>query len=75
MWNSEFFVDPTASHGDMGQIEKKNILIVISNSGNTHELTNILKFANRYRIKVIGIASNQNSMLLRASDIKFWSLN
>ena len=66
-----FFVDPTgASHGDMGQIEKKDILIVISNSGNTHELTNILKFANRYRIKVIGIASNQNSMLLRASDIK-----
>ena len=66
-----FFVDPTgASHGDMGQIEKKDILIVISNSGNTHELTNILRFANRYRIKVIGVASNQNSMLLRASDIK-----
>ena len=66
-----FFVDPTgASHGDMGQIEKRDILIVISNSGNTSELSNILKFANRFRIKIIGIASNQNSMLLKASDIK-----
>jgi len=66
-----FFVDPTgASHGDMGQIEKKDILIVISNSGNTSELSNILRFANRFRIKIIGIASNQNSMLLKASDIK-----
>ena len=65
------FVDPTgASHGDMGQIEKRDILIVISNSGNTSELSNILKFANRFRIKIIGIASNQNSMLLKASDIK-----
>ncbi len=66
-----FFVDPTGvSHGDAGQIQKKDILIVISNSGNTSELTNLLKFANRFRIKIIGIASNHNSMLLKASDIK-----
>lgn len=66
-----FFVDPTGvSHGDAGQIEKKDLLIIISNSGNTSELTNLLKFANRSRIKIIGIASNQNSMLLKASDIK-----
>ena len=66
-----FFVDPTGvSHGDAGQIEKKDILIIISNSGNTAELTNLLKFANRFRIKIIGIASNSKSMLLRASDIK-----
>jgi len=66
-----FFVDPTGvSHGDAGQIERKDILIVISNSGNTSELTNLLKFANRFRIKVIGIASNSKSMLLKASDIK-----
>ena len=66
-----FFVDPTGvSHGDAGQIEKKDILILISNSGNTSELTNLLKFANRFRIKIIGIASNSNSMLLKASDIK-----
>ena len=68
---SSFFVDPTGvSHGDAGQLEKKDIVIIISNSGNTSELTNLLKFANRNRIKIIGIASNQNSMLLKASDIK-----
>ena len=66
-----FFVDPTGvSHGDAGQIEKKDILIIISNSGNTLELTNLLKYANRFRIRVIGIASNKNSMLLKASDVK-----
>ena len=66
-----FFVDPTGvSHGDAGQIEKKDLLVIISNSGNTSELTNVLKFANRSRVKIIGIASNQNSMLLKASDIK-----
>ncbi len=66
-----FFVDPTGvSHGDAGQIEKKDVLIIISNSGNTAELTNLIKYANRFRIKIIGIASNSNSMLLKASDIK-----
>ncbi len=66
-----FFVDPTGvSHGDAGQIDKRDVLIVVSNSGNTIELTNLLKFANRFRIKIIGIASNKNSMLLKASDIK-----
>ena len=66
-----FFVDPTGvSHGDAGQIEKRDILLIISNSGNTSELTNLIKFANRYRIKIIGIASNSRSMLITASDIK-----
>ena len=66
-----FFVDPTGvSHGDAGQIEKSDILVIISNSGNTAELTNLLKFANRFRIKIIGVASNANSMLLKASDVK-----
>tara|TARA_B100001057_G_scaffold50175_1_gene44707 strand:- start:353 stop:928 length:576 start_codon:yes stop_codon:yes gene_type:complete len=66
-----FFVDPTGvSHGDAGQIEKKDVLIIISNSGNTSELTNLLKFANRFRVKIIGIASNSKSMLLKSSDVK-----
>ncbi len=66
-----FFVDPTGvSHGDAGQIEKKDLLIIISNSGNTTELINLLKFANRSRVKIIGIASNTNSALLKASDVK-----
>ena len=66
-----FFCDPAqALHGDMGQIEKKDILIIFSYSGNTSELTNMLKYANRYRIKIIGVASKSNSLLLKASDVK-----
>ena len=66
-----FFCDPAqALHGDMGQIEKKDILIIFSYSGNTSELTNMLKYANRYRIKIIGVASTPDSILLKASDIK-----
>ncbi len=66
-----FFCHPSeALHGDMGQIEKKDILIIFSYSGNTSELTKMLKYANRYRIKIIGIASKPDSILLKASDIK-----
>ena len=66
-----FFCDPAqALHGDMGQIEKKDLLIIFSYSGNTSELTNMIKYANRFRIKIIGIASKPDSFLLKASDIK-----
>ncbi|MDC1092875.1 KpsF/GutQ family sugar-phosphate isomerase [Pelagibacteraceae bacterium] len=65
------FCDPAqAIHGDMGQIEKKDILIIFSYSGNTSELTNMLKYANRYRIKIVGVASKPDSILLKASDVK-----
>jgi arabinose-5-phosphate isomerase len=66
-----FFCDPAqALHGDMGQIEKKDLLIIFSYSGNTSELTNMIKYANRFRIKIIGVASKSDSLLLKASDIK-----
>ena len=66
-----FFCDPAqALHGDMGQIEKKDILLIFSYSGNTSELNNMLRYANRYRIKIIGVASKPESILLKASDIK-----
>tara|TARA_B100000963_G_scaffold180987_1_gene157296 strand:+ start:398 stop:1375 length:978 start_codon:yes stop_codon:yes gene_type:complete len=66
-----FFCHPSeALHGDMGQIEKKDVLIIFSYSGNTAELTNMLKYANRFRIKTIGIASRSDSILLKASDVK-----
>ena len=65
------FFDPAqAVHGDMGQIEKKDVLIIFSYSGNTKELEGMLKYANRFRIKIIGVASKPNSLLLKASDIK-----
>ncbi len=66
-----FFCDPAqALHGDMGQIEKKDLLIIFSYSGNTTELNNMLKYANRFGIKIIGIASKADSILLKASDVK-----
>ena len=66
-----FFCDPAqALHGDMGQIEKRDLLIIFSYSGNTSELMNMIKYANRFRIKIIGVASKPDSLLLKASDIK-----
>ena len=58
------------SHGDLGSISKKDILILISYSGSTEELKNIIKYANRNRVTLIGIMSKKNSVLYKASDIK-----
>src|SRR6056300_962517 len=59
-----------SSHGDLGSISKKDILILISNSGETSELKNIIQFANRNKILLICIVSKKDSLLYRASDIK-----
>ncbi len=59
-----------ASHGDLGMISKKDILILMSNSGETSELKNIIQFAKRNRILLIGIVSKKDSLLYRNSDIK-----
>ena len=68
---SSFFLSPSeANHGDLGQIDRKDLLLVFSYSGNTTELTNILKYANRFNIKIIGVASKPDSTLIKASDIK-----
>ena len=68
---SSFYLNPgEANHGDLGQIEKKDVLLVFSYSGNTQEITNMLKYANRFNIKIIGIASKKNSLLLKSADVK-----
>jgi len=59
-----------SSHGDLGSITKKDILILISYSGKTSELKNIIQYANRNKIFLIGIMSKKDSILYRASDIK-----
>jgi len=59
-----------ASHGDLGMISRKDVLILISNSGETNELKNIIQFANRNKILLIGIVSKKESILYKASDIK-----
>ena len=58
------------SHGDMGSITKKDILILISYSGNSIELKNIINYANRNKVLLIGITSKKNSDLYKNSDIK-----
>ncbi len=57
------------SHGDLGSITKKDILILISYSGNSVELKNIINYANRNKILLIGITSKKNSDLFKNSDI------
>ena len=59
-----------SSHGDLGSISKKDILILISYSGDTQELKNIIQYANRNRIKLIGIMSKKNSILYKNSNIR-----
>ena len=59
-----------ASHGDLGMISKKDILVMISYSGNTNELKNIIQYANRNKILLISIVSKKDSILYKASDIK-----
>ena len=59
-----------SSHGDLGSISKKDLLILISNSGETSELKNIIQYANRNKILLIGIVSKKESVLYRSSDIK-----
>ena len=60
------------SHGDLGSISKKDVLILFSNSGETQELKPVIEYANRNRITLIGIVSKKNSILFRASDIKLF---
>ena len=66
-----FFLSASnSSHGDLGSITKKDILILISYSGETNELKNIIQYANRNKVLLIGIVSKKDSILYKASDIK-----
>ena len=60
------------SHGDLGSISNKDILILISYSGSSEELKYIIQYANRNKITLIGIISKKNSILYKASDIKLY---
>ena len=58
------------SHGDLGKITNQDIVILISYSGNTEELKNIIKYVKLNKITLICIVSNKNSNLYRSSNIK-----
>ena len=58
-----------ASHGDMGIVEKNDVLIILSNSGESHELTDLINFSKKQSIKIISITSISKSLLSKNSDI------
>ena len=58
------------SHGDLGRISRQDVLILISYSGKTDELKNIIKYAKQNKILLIGIVSNKDSILYKSSNIK-----
>ena len=58
------------SHGDLGRISKKDVIILISYSGNTNELKDIINYAKLYKITLIGIVANKRSNLYSSANIK-----
>ena len=58
-----------ASHGDMGIIEKNDVLIILSNSGESHELADLINFSKKKKIKIISITSTKKSLLSNNSEI------
>lgn len=58
------------SHGDLGRLSSDDILIIISNSGNTQELKDLIKFSKINKILLIGIVTNEKSILYKSSNIK-----
>ncbi|MEA1914937.1 MAG: KpsF/GutQ family sugar-phosphate isomerase [Campylobacterota bacterium] len=67
---SSFFLHPTeAMHGDLGMIDKNDIVLAISYSGESAELIQILPHLKRFDIPLISMANNENSTLAQYSDI------
>ena len=64
------FVHPAeASHGDLGMMAQGDVALVLSNSGETPELSDLVAYTRRFRIPLIGVASHRDSTLLKQSDI------
>ncbi|MEM6622421.1 MAG: KpsF/GutQ family sugar-phosphate isomerase [Pseudomonadota bacterium] len=65
-----FFVHPAeASHGDLGMITQDDVALVLSNSGETRELADVVAHCKRFSIPLIGVASRPASTLLAAADV------
>ncbi|MET0137898.1 MAG: KpsF/GutQ family sugar-phosphate isomerase [Sphingobium sp.] len=65
------FLHPAeAAHGDLGMIQAGDVLLVMSNSGNTMELKPVLHYARQLGVPVIGIASRRSSLVMEQADIR-----
>ena len=64
------FVHPAeASHGDLGMLAQGDVVLVLSNSGETPELSDIIAYTRRFQIPLIGVASKAGSTLIKQSDV------
>ncbi len=64
------FVHPAeASHGDLGMMAQGDVVLVLSNSGETPELADLVAYTRRFAIPLIGVASRPGSTLLQQSDV------
>lgn len=64
------FIHPAeASHGDLGMITQGDVVLMLSNSGETPELADMIAYTRRFNIPMIGVASRANSTLLKQADV------
>jgi arabinose-5-phosphate isomerase len=64
------FVHPNeASHGDLGMVMEGDVVLMLSNSGQNPELTDMITYTRRFGITLIGMTSNPDSALAKHSDI------
>ena len=66
---SQFYHATEMSHGDLGGVSKNDLVIILSNSGNSLELKDVLEFCIKNKISTIGISSNKNSYLINSSEM------
>ena len=70
------FVHPAeASHGDLGMLAQGDVVLVLSNSGETPELSDIIAYTRRFQIPMIGVASKAGSTLIKQSDVGLVSVS
>lgn len=66
-----FFLHPAeASHGDLGMVTSDDVIIAISNSGETEELLGLIPFLKRFDVRIISITGNTSSTLSKVADVK-----
>ncbi|WP_295203698.1 KpsF/GutQ family sugar-phosphate isomerase [uncultured Chryseobacterium sp.] len=66
---SQFLHASEAIHGDLGVIQKSDVVLCISNSGNSPEIINLLPYLKNYSSSLIGMTGNRNSKLAEFSDV------
>ena len=65
-----FFMHPAeASHGDLGMVTSDDVIIAISNSGETAELSGLIPFLKRFDVGLIAMTGNRNSTLAKSADV------